>query len=156
MTKEEVLSELIRLLRSEFEGAVAASQDAADYATNEESRAESQWDTQGLEASYLAAGQAGQARQWAEAIQTLEQHRPDLLAPKTSVVLGALIACDFSGSREHFFIAPAAGGQVVTLDGHEITVVTPQSPIAATILGKHKNDAFTLANGASGSVLEIH
>jgi len=155
MNKTDVLSDLIDSLKAEYEGAIAASQDAAEYATDEESRAESQWDTQGIEASYLAAGQATQARQWAEAIETLEQYRKELLAPKEEVLLGALVTCDLNGSREHFFLAPAAGGQVLTVDKKEITVVTPQSPIAEKILGKRENDEFTLANGTPGSVLNI-
>ncbi len=155
MNKTDVLTELLDLLKAEFEGAVSASQDAAEYATNEEARAESQWDTQGIEASYLAAGQATQARQWAQAIETLEQYRNDLLEPKDAVALGALVTCDINGSRDRFFVAPAAGGQILTLNGDEITVVTPQSPMATRILGKRENETFTLANGVPGSVLKV-
>ena len=69
MDKALFYQTLINTLESELKHAIDASKDAADYATNEEAKAESQWDTQGLEASYLAAGQADQARQWAEAIE---------------------------------------------------------------------------------------
>ena len=75
MNKTRFFNALLDKLREEVRLAVEASKDAAEYATNEESRAESQWDTQGLEASYLAAGQAGQARQWAEAIEELQEDR---------------------------------------------------------------------------------
>ena len=54
--KSHFFQRLLATLREELLHAVNASKDAAEYATNEESRAESQWDTQGLEASYLAAG----------------------------------------------------------------------------------------------------
>lgn len=155
MDKGEVLAALLDSLKAEFDGATAASQDAADYATNEESRAESEWDTQGLEASYLAAGQASQARNWAEAIETVEQSRNELLAPKEKVALGALVDCDLDGSREHFFVAPAAGGQVIEVDGKVVTVVTPQSPLAARIFGKREAESFSLANGAPGTVLTV-
>ena len=90
-------------LRKELLLAVEASQDAADYATNDESRADSQWDTQGLEASYLAAGQAGMAKKWAESIEELQSERELLLERKERVELGALFECAyFLGSFCHF------------------------------------------------------
>ena len=79
MDKSHFFQRLLATLREELLHAVNASKDAAEYATNEESRAESQWDTQGLEASYLAAGQATQARQWAEAV---EERSPSLHPPQ--------------------------------------------------------------------------
>ncbi|HAV13422.1 MAG TPA: hypothetical protein DCX06_08045, partial [Opitutae bacterium] len=113
MDKTRFFNALIETLREELIHAVNASKDAAEYATNEESRAESQWDTQGLEASYLAAGQAGQAKQWAEAIEELQSEREDLLKTNNTVSLGALFKCDIGGSEEIFFFAGVAGGQVI-------------------------------------------
>ena len=45
MDKSEFFNRLIETLREECIHAVKASKDAADYATDEESRADSQWDT---------------------------------------------------------------------------------------------------------------
>ncbi|MEM7790669.1 MAG: hypothetical protein AAF546_04640 [Verrucomicrobiota bacterium] len=155
MDKVQFFNSLIETLRQEFQGAVAASRDAADYATNEESKAESQWDTQGLEASYLAAGQASQARQWAEAVEELQSEREDLLKPKENVSLGALFLCNVGGSRETFFYAGVAGGHEVTMEGYTVTVITPQSPLASRVRGLRAGNSFTLANGAVGQVLRI-
>ncbi len=155
MDKEMAFKALILSIEGELNDAIAASKDAADYATNEEARAESKWDTQGLEASYLAAGQAEQARQWAQALQVLHLSRPSLLASKDLCVLGALVTCDLGGTTEHFFFAPAGGGQVLIIDNTEITVITPLSPVATRILGKRAGDRFTLANGVDGAVLEV-
>lgn len=153
--KEDVVAELVRALQLEVEQAVGASRDAADYATNEEARAESQWDTQGLEASYLAAGQADQARQWAEALETVQRSREALSAPKAEVTIGALFRCDLNGAAECFFLAPVAGGLVLTVGEVKVTVVTPQSPLAGRLIGKRSGDGFALANGAVGSVVDL-
>lgn len=153
--KKEVFAALVASLQAELERTIGASKDAAQYATDEESRAESQWDTQGLEASYLAAGQASKARQLGEAIDLLRGSREMLLAPKTEVTLGALTACEIGGVTESFFLAPAAGGQVLVVDGTEVTVITPQSPVGARILGKRAGDGFTLASGAAGAVTDV-
>lgn len=155
MNKTLFFNTLIETLRQELLHAVNASKDAAEYATNEESRAESQWDTQGLEASYLAAGQAGQAKQWAEAIEELQSEREDLLKPNTRVSLGALFRCDFGGSEEAFFFAGVAGGQIIQMDGMEVTVITAQSPLAHRLLGLKVGETFKLPNGDLGQVLHI-
>ena len=155
MDKALFFTNLIKTLELELKHAVDASKDAADYATNEEARAESQWDTQGLEASYLAAGQADQARQWAEAIEELGAEKQEILHLKNSVSLGALLKCDFGGDEEYFFFAGVAGGHVVPMEGHEVTVITPQSPLAGRLLGLKAGESFQLPNGVYGQILAI-
>ncbi len=155
MNKKLFFNTLIDTLRQELLHAVNASKDAAEYATNEESRAESQWDTQGLEASYLAAGQASQAKQWAEAIEELQSEREDLLKPNNRVSLGALFKCDLGGSEEAFFFAGVAGGQVIQMENMEVTVITSHSPLAARLLGLKVGESFRLPNGEIGQILHI-
>ena len=155
MDKSYFFQCLLASLREELLHAVNASKDAAEYATNEESRAESQWDTQGLEASYLAAGQATQARQWADAVEELQSKRDDLLKPNQQVSLGALFSCDFGDGVEWFFLASTAGGQTVTMGGQEVTVITAQSPLAGRMLGLKAGDSFKLLNTSLGQVLTV-
>ena len=155
MDKTSFFNALIDKLREELIHAVNASKDAAEYATNEESRAESQWDTQGLEASYLAAGQAGKARQWAAAIEELQSERDDLLKPNQQVSLGALFSCDFGEVAEWFFFAGTAGGQSISIDNYEVTVITAQSPLAGRLLGRKAGETFRLPNGSVGQVLTV-
>lgn len=155
MNKARFFNRLIETMREELLHAVNASKDAAEYATNDESRAESQWDTQGLEASYLAAGQAGQAKQWAEAIEELQSEREELLKPNDHVSLGALFKCDLSGSEEVFYFAGVAGGQIIQMDDMEVTVLNSHSPLAGRVLGKKVGESFVLPNGNTGEVLHI-
>lgn len=155
MDKAKFFQCLLDTLRQEAINAVNASKDAAEYATNDESRAESQWDTQGLEASYLAAGQASQARQWAQSVDDLQSARERILQPNEKVSLGALFSCDFFGDVEWFFFARTAGGQSVSMDDREVTVITAQSPLASRLLGLKAGESFTLANGSVGQVLTV-
>ena len=155
MDKSQFFNRLILTLREECLHAVQASKDAADYATNEESRADSQWDTQGLEASYLAAGQASQARQWAESVQELQSEREELLQPRVSICLGALFSCDFGDGPEWYFLAGVAGGHVVPTEQGEVTVITSSSPLAGRLLGLKAGEKFALANGNAGVVLSV-
>lgn len=155
MDKNSVVDALLDSLKAELNNAVTASQDAADYAVNEEARAESQWDTQGLEASYLAAGQAEQARQWAELIEILERSRKELLGGNSEIALGAVVHCEILGEEERFFVAPVAGGQVLEVNEETLTVLTPQSPLATRMWGMKAGQDFTLANGGAARILNI-
>ncbi len=155
MKKEDVIEALLASLERELRDAIAASRDAADYATDEEARAESKWDTQGLEASYLAAGQADKARQLGEGIDLLRASRSRLLEPQVDVGVGALVTCDLGGTNEIFFIAPAGGGHVFAVDGREVTVVTLESPIASRLLARRAGESFSLPTGVSGSIVRI-
>ncbi|MEO0509318.1 MAG: hypothetical protein AAF065_05620 [Verrucomicrobiota bacterium] len=155
MDKSQFFNRLLETLREECIHAVKASKDAADYATNEQSRAESQWDTQGLEASYLAAGQAGQARQWADAVEELQSEREDLLKSRSRISLGALFCCDYGRSVDWFFFAGVAGGHMVAMEQGDVTVITAQSTLASSLLGLKPGEAFTLPNGSSGRVLSV-
>ncbi len=155
MDKSKVLDALLSALEEELRNAISASQDAADYATNEESRAESRWDTQGLEASYLAAGHAGQARHWAEAIDELKAERLDFLRKYETISLGAFFECEMDGARQRFIFAGTAGGQVLAVNGGEVTVITKSSPLAHRVVGHRAGDAFELPNGRAGRVLAV-
>lgn len=155
MDKSQVFDVLRDKLRAELDAAVGASKDAAEYATNDESRAESKYDTQGLEASYLAAGQAAVARSLAEAVNTLEALRSELTAPRESALRGALVRCRLGRFREWFYLSPVGGGETLDIDGTEVTVITAQSPIGLALMGKAEGAAFKLPNGADGSIEKV-
>ncbi|GHB90829.1 hypothetical protein [Cerasicoccus arenae] len=155
LLKSDVIAALIANLEEELAAAEHASRDAASYATDEESRAESKWDTQGLEASYLAAGQATHAKEVSKALGNIIGQRIELERACTSVQRGALIQCQLGKSREWFFFAPSGGGETLAIDGTEVTVITPDSPIAHLLVGHGTGDDFTLPNGAPGKVLAV-
>jgi hypothetical protein len=156
MEKSVVLQALISQLGKRVETSRNASLDAASYATDEESRAESKWDTQGLEASYLAAGQASQSRETAKALQRLLADRDALLKPISTVGVGALLCVDFGGGEtETYFIAPVGGGEVIHEADESVTVLTPQSPLFTTLQGKVSGTEVILANGNPVKVLSV-
>ena len=155
MNRTDVIRAIIQELESQLETATAASRQAAETATDEESKAETKWDTQGLEASYLAAGQAEQARVIGESIQTLNGFLSELPDAQGRVMAGTLVECELGGIRDWFFLSPVGGGLEIEAGGTDVTVITPQSPLGSRILGKERGAAFTLPNGANGSVSSI-
>lgn len=155
MDKRLVFDALCGKLEEEIETSVGASRDAADYATDEEARADSKYDTQGLEASYLAAGQASMARILAADLGKLRNLREELIVPREKVLRGALVECDFGDFSEWFYVCPVGGGETLEVDGREISVLSGKSPLGSSLLGKNAGDSFRLPNGNSGKVLRI-
>ncbi|MEC8189897.1 MAG: hypothetical protein VX033_01780 [Verrucomicrobiota bacterium] len=155
MNKAMFYELFLESLRKELLLSIEASQDAADYATNDESRADSKWDTQGLEASYLAAGQAGMAKKWAVAIEELQSERELLLAGKERVELGALFECAFGDGSEYFYFAGVAGGHEVRVESKTVTIVSPQSPLVHCLLGLRVGDDFVLPNAKLSRLLSV-
>lgn len=155
--KKDLLAALAEALTAELEAAISASKDAASYATDEESRASSKWDTQGLEASYLAAGQAQQARELEQARQSLHSLILELTAAKDYAAIGALVSCSFArGGKELFWLVPSgAGGRELRVDGKPITCLNAQSPLGRELLGKGIGDTFKLTGGAAGTIADI-
>lgn len=135
--------------------AISASKDAAAYATDAESRAESKWDTQGLEASYLAAGQAGQAHEWAKALQALQVSWQDWQKPMKAILVGAVFQCELAGDSDWYLLVSSGGGQELIVGNETITTITMQSPLAARVLGKSAGQNFQLINGLTGNVLQV-
>jgi transcription elongation GreA/GreB family factor len=52
-----------------------------------------------------------------------------------------------AGERSFYFIGPRAGGTEVVLEGKEILVITPQSPLGAQLMEKKQGDRPQLELG---------
>ncbi|MEX0330386.1 MAG: transcription elongation factor GreAB [Puniceicoccaceae bacterium] len=154
MDKQEILQLLKEQLKAEIQRLQAANKQAAAGATDSESRAESKWDTQGLEASYLARGYAAQFDSMNEQAKLLNDLSPASFTDKP-IGTGALVKCDFDGYKSWVFILPCCGGTELIIEDQEVTVVTPESPLAASLAGKVEGDSYTLSNGASGTILRV-
>ncbi len=152
LSKIRLFEALIAHLETRLDSTKAASRDAAAYATDEESRADSKWDTQGLEASYLAAGQASLARELAEALETLRTHRLPLTAAQDAVGVGAYVSCVVDGERDRYYLVPVAGGVDLSVDGLPVTTISLQTPVGQALRGKRAGAAFQLPNGLAGRV----
>lgn len=124
-------------------------------AVHEESRPENDKDTRGLEASYLARGQAARVEELEEAMTQL---RFLILRPFGSddpIELSALVTLEVDGATQHYFVVPAGGGLTVHVEGVEVRLVTPSSPLGRALIEKVAGDAFELASRAGRREYEI-
>ena len=68
---------------------------------------------------------------------------PKDFGPDTAADLGALVEVELDRTRSLYFIGPRNGGLEITVDGKEITVITPQSPLGQTLMGKKAGQTWT-------------
>jgi transcription elongation GreA/GreB family factor len=156
MTKTQLLELITATLARNLDVAQRAAQTAYETATHEENVAENKYDTLGLEASYLATGQA---RRTEEIRQSLVKYQGLVLRDYDATVgiqVGALIELENTlGDRQHVFLGPDAAGLTLTLDDTAVTVITPHAPLGMALLGKFEGDEVSIRIGNSLQHSEI-
>jgi len=140
MNKRTLIQKIIAQLACELEVYFRAAQNSRAEATHEQSKAESKYDTRGLEASYLARGQSKQAAELETAIAEFEKLELRKFAADEGIGLGALVELEVGGEKTFYFIGPRAGGTEVVQDKKEVFVITPQSPLGAQLMEKKQGD----------------
>src|SRR6516225_7320770 len=123
MNKTQLLRQIVARLSENLGILEKAAHASHAEATHESSRAENKYDTRGLEAAYLAGGQARQARKILNAINTYETLPVKDFAAGEPIDLTALVELDINGARSFFFIGPSSGGLELQHQRKEITVI---------------------------------
>lgn len=147
VNKQDVLKKIVAHLKQQVADYAAAAQTARAEATDEENQAEDKYDTRGLEASYLAAGQSRQMAEAAEALQRFATMVLPRFAPGAPIDVGALV--ELRTKREHnvYFIGPSAGGTEVNEGDRTVLVLTPQSPLGAQLMGRKQGERLRMKVG---------
>ena len=155
MNKRALIKKITARLTDELEIYFRAAQFSRAEATHESSKAESKYDTRGLEASYLARGQSRQAAEIEAAIVEFEKMPVKKFGADEPIGLGALVELETDGENLFYFIGPRAGGTEVLHDKKEILVITPQSPLGEQLLGKKSGDCPQLTLGGARKPAKI-
>ena len=143
--KRALLTGLLAHVEGEIATMRKAAYDAAQAATHEEAKPENDKDTRALEASYLAAGQAERVRELEVAVKVLAGLELRDIGKATPICASAVVTLeDDDGARTTFFMSPHGGGVRLDLDGANVQVVTPQSPLGKAILGRVHGDVIEL------------
>lgn len=154
MDKEAVLRAIRQVLLEQESRVEAASRSNAEAATDEQNKAEDKYDTRGLEASYLAHGQARMAVEIREQLAAFGALGALDAAPST-ISVGSLVRLEVRQRSVFYFVGPAAGGLEVDIDGHRVTVVTPSSPLGRLLVGKGEGTGFSFPPGPAGRAHRI-
>jgi len=146
MNKILALQQILIALQRDLDGLQAAVKVAHESATHGESVAENKYDTRGLEASYLAHGQAKRAAEIEASLRVFKAITPESLSHEsTEVAMSSLVELeDQDGVVRWVWPGVDAGGVKFTLEGNEVTIITPQSPLGAALMGRTLGDVFEL------------
>jgi transcription elongation GreA/GreB family factor len=141
--KSALRDAILHQLRNELATQANAAVTSRDEAISEESRAENKWDTHSQEAAYLAEGQARLAAGIADSIELYTTLPLPDFGPLEGVAVGAVVELESpSGKRSRYFIGPRAGGLELNIEGINVLVLTPQSPLGRQLLGKRLHDTI--------------
>ena len=149
------MTQLISAIDAECTVLGASVQAVVDAATNEESKAENQYDTRGLEASYLAGAQS-------ERLGELRGIRSILAAMPLRAFLqgepigsGAVIELACDGAISRCFLLQHAGGYSLLSEGEPVLSVTIKSPLGRALMGKTSGDAIEVNVAGRSKEYEI-
>lgn len=147
MKKKEIVDKIVEHLRKKVSLHMQAAKTAHAEATHEENVAEDKYDTRGLEASYLAAGQSRQMAEVAASHQEYASLFIKKFKPGEAIDVSALVELESRGEKHFYFFGPSAGGVEVEHQGKTIMVVTPQSPLGEKLEGRKKGETFKMKIG---------
>lgn len=148
--KEQLIDLVVTELLKEHKQAIDAANDAHAAAVDDQSVAETQYDTLAIEASYLAEGQSKRVVEFQHAIDAYKKLNIVEFNSDSYIALSALVQLSAdSATNNWFFIGPAAGGFRCQLGQKNITVITPKSPMGMALIGKQQDDDITVMLGSN-------
>jgi transcription elongation GreA/GreB family factor len=153
--KRALFEKLIQKLETERMELAQAALNTYEAATHEESEPEDQYDTRGLEASYLAGAQAKRVAAVEQMIATIRQIGVKKFGEDDSISSTALVELDHDGKSSFCLLLPQGGGIAIDHEGHHIQVITPQSPLGEAILGRQVGDVASVDVGKETHEYEI-
>ena len=154
MDKVRILEAVLAKLEEELRVQLKGQASAAEGATHVEAKAESKWDTCGLEQSYLARGLAKQFEMLARQVEELRSFVPPDCVGK-AIEIGALAETEMDGICSLFLLLKCGGGTEIEVEGREITVITPESPVGAALTGKKQGESYSFRAGTAGTIRSV-
>ena len=156
MDKAELHRQVIEQLHAELARAEQAALTAHETATHAENVAENKYDTLGLEAAYLASGQARRVAQLQQTLMTWRQLRPRPFDSDQGIQLGALVQLATEDGHEHWlFLGPPGASMKLQLADQTIQVLGNTAPLGKLLLGKKPGDEISLPVGSRQQVFEV-
>jgi transcription elongation GreA/GreB family factor len=156
MDKHALLKQILERLQTDYALLLQAAKSAHAAATHEDNIPDSKYETLALEASYIAQGQANRAQEIKQALEAYQKLQLQDFGEDSPIRLTALIKLeDEAGNQRWLFIGPAAGGMKLNVDGTEVLVITPDSPLGEQLIGLQVDDSFELLSAGKNKDYEI-
>jgi transcription elongation GreA/GreB family factor len=145
MDKFLLQQQVLERLAQDLLQAEQAVRAAHETATHEENIAENKYDTLGLEAAYLATGQARRAEAIRQAMAHWRQFRPRPYDASKGIQLGALVCLvDADDKQQQLFLGPDGGSMKLVSGDQLVQVISCESPLGRAMLGKCEGDEVSI------------
>lgn len=155
MDKAQLKQRICAQLEADLALLIASAEQARQAATHEESKAENKYDTRGLEASYLAAGQSRRVEQIRQTLKTWQDFNLPPYDDAVGIQLGALITLrDALGKHQRVVLSPDGAGLKLADSQGEILLISSQAPLGKALLGLGPDDVVNIA-ASRWQVLEV-
>jgi transcription elongation GreA/GreB family factor len=154
--KKKLIAHICALLEKDLQAAIEAAKATYEAATHEESKPENEYDTRGLEASYLAGAQAKRVAEIEETLTTFRFMEIKNFGPDEPIGATALVEVELNSTRKSFvLIMPKGGGQVLKFEDHMIQVITPNSPLGEALIGQTAGSDVVVDTGSQSREYDI-
>lgn len=145
MDKQPIVHLVIERLAADLLAAEQAARVAHETATHEENVAENKYDTLGLEAAYLAAGQARRVEEIGLSLRAWRQLQLRPYDRALGIRLTALVRLeDENGRGQWLFLGPDGAGMKVFAHGLDMMILSPAAPLGQRLMGRHPGDEIEL------------
>lgn len=144
--KTKLIEKIKTIIHQDFETLKAAALATYEDATHEESKPENEYDTRGLEASYLAGAQGKRLAEIEELFAMYKFLNVRTYTATDSIGLTALIEVLHNDKKLYLFLVPKGGGLTVDFEGLHIQVIASTSPLGESLLGLKKDDIAIVEN----------
>ena len=155
ISKRVIIQRIVEQLTEQLAALAGASRAMHADASDEQNKAEDQYDTRGLESAYLASSQARLATETEQALTTYQSLAPEKFSIKTPIALTALVELDSKGARTLYFLGPKSGGLEIHHKGTEVLVITPESPLGQQLIDKKVGDRIRLQTRGLGQEYRV-
>ena len=128
MNKALLQQQVMARLADDLLQAEQAVRAAHETATHEENIAENKYDTLGLEAAYLATGQARRAEAIRQALANWRRFRPGPYDASKGIQLGALVCLrDANDQQQQLFLGPVGGSMQLGSGTQRVQVLSSEA-----------------------------
>lgn len=156
MDKVLLQQQVLERLAEDLLQAEQAARVAHETATHEENIAENKYDTLGLEAAYLATGQARRAEAIRQVMSSWRQFRPGAYDASKGIHLGALVCLvDAHDRQQLLFLGPAGGSMVLASGDQVVQVISSEAPLGRAMLGKCEGDDVSMQVSSTRQQFEV-
>ena len=155
MDKRKLLESIQEQLEHDRQLLIEATQATYEAATHEESKPENEYDTRGLEASYLAGAQSKRVGEIEEALLMCKQISLKGFTENDPIAPTAVVQLESDDKTTYVFLMPVGGGMTLKQDNRSVQVVSGQSPLGEALLGLKAGSVAVVDTGRLEKEYEV-